>query len=427
MEPTFERAALAEGIYFTAIVDPKFKSNRLSVNLFMPLSEETAAGFAILPAILHRGCRDYPDPADFSRRLAALYGASVDWDVKKLGDNQQISLSISAIDDRFTLSGEPLTAEISRILCSMLLDPVLEDGCFPAEAFETEKKGLLDNIRAELNNKVTLAATRCQQVMCAGQPYAVNVLGSIEHAQQLNRHDVFEAYNTLLRRAHIELMFTGCGNASIAREIVSAAFAGCDRQRPEQIKTVLKAPDKNIRTCTEQYAITQAKLSLGFTCGTAMGDAGEAAVNFMTAVLGGTPFSKLFLNVREKLSLCYYCSASYDHYKGIILINSGIEAQNRQCAEQEILSQLKALQDGALSREEFDNTVRLFDNLLTGVSDALGATERFYLSRLVAGKQSTPAGELAEIRALSPDTVIEAARRMQLSTVYFMQPKEAQK
>lgn len=425
MEQKPLRSTIADGIYFTAIVDPKFKSNRLSFNLFAPLSEETAAAYAILPALLRRGCRDWPDPAAFHRRLSALYGASVDWDVKKLGDNQQLSLSISAIDDRFTLEGEALTAEISRILCSLLLDPVIEDGSFPAAAFSTEKQGLIDNIRAELNNKVALASTRCQQVMCAGEPYAVSALGTLERAEALECRDVFNAYNFLLRRAHIEILFTGCGDPEIAREIVCTAFSGsCERETPFEVKTAVKAPEDEIKTCTEQYNISQAKLSLGFTCGVAMGSAQECAMNFMKAVLGGTPFSKLFLNVREKLSLCYYCSASYDHYKGVILVNSGIEPQNRERAQEEILNQLKTLQNGALSQEEFDNTLRLFDNLLTGVSDSIGVIENFYLSRLVAGKITTPKEELREIHALTPDAVIEAARQVKLNTVYFMAPKE---
>lgn len=45
----------------------------------------------------------------------------------------------------------------------------------------------------------------------------------------------------------------------------------------------------------------------------------------MTDVFGGGPYSRLFMNVREKLSLCYYCSARLIRGKGIIVIQSGIE------------------------------------------------------------------------------------------------------
>ena len=66
---------------------------------------------------------------------------------------------------------------------------------------------------------------------------------------------------------------------------------------------------------------------MGFRTGTATPDEGVPATRLMAALFGGTPNSKLFLNVREKLSLCYYCSASYNSMKGIMLVQSGVEVK----------------------------------------------------------------------------------------------------
>lgn len=420
-----KRTQISEGIYFTEINDKKFKNNRISVTLVSPLSEETAASYAVLPFILRKGYRQCPDAAEFSRLLNGLYGATCDYNVRKAGDDQLLTLSISAIDDRFTLGGEAITAEISKILCSLILDPVIEDGAFCRKTFETEKQSLIDSIKAELNDKVALAAARCQQIMFEGHPAAISRWGTLERAEALTCREVFDAYNELLRKARIEIIFTGSGNGEIAREIFTSAFtASAEREKPFEIGSRAVIPSAGIKESTEHYNISQGKLSMGFTCQSAIGDSDEAAMNFMCIMLGGAPFSKLFLNVREKLSLCYYCSASYDHFKGTICVNSGIETQNREKAQTEILRQLEALQNGELSEDEIANTKRLLTNVYTGISDGISRIEQFFLTRLIYGKDSTPETELAAYNELTAEDIINAARKVSLDTVYFMAPKE---
>lgn len=425
MDLDFRRSTIADGIYFTEIRSKKFKNNRISVTLAAPLSEETASSYAVLPFILRKGFRGCPDAAKFSRLLSSLYGANCDFDVRKAGDTQLISLSISAIDDRFTLGGEAITAEISKILCSLLLDPVIEGGAFREQTFETEKKALIDSIKAELNDKVALAKIRCQQIMLEGHPSAISQYGTLERAEALDRRDVFDAYNTLLKKARIEILFTGSGDADAAKEIFTSSFlSSAEREKPFEIGSCIKNPSREIKKHTEQYNITQGKLSMGFTCSTAIGDNDEAAMNVMAIILGGAPFSKLFLNVREKLSLCYYCSASYDHFKGTILINSGIETENREKAQTEILAQLEALQNGELSEEEIQNARRLFTNVYTGISDSIARIESFFLTRLISDIETTPDKELEALCSVTAEDIIDAARKVSLDTIYFMSPKE---
>ena len=419
------RTEISNGIYFTEITDAKFKNNRISATLVSPLCEETAAAHAILPLILKKGYRGCPDAAEFSKLLNSLYGAVCDGNVRKAGDDQLITLSISAIDDRFTLENEQITAEISKILCSVLLDPVIEDGGFSNKTFETEKQSLIDAIKAELNDKVALASARCQQIMYEGHPAQTSRFGSLESAENLTRRDAFDAYNTLLKKARIEILFTGGGNSTAAREIFTECFkSSAEREEPYKIGSKILKPTPGLKEQLENYSITQAKLSMGFTCQTAIGDEGAAAMSFMSILFGGTPFSKLFLNVREKLSLCYYCSAAYDQFKGAIIVNSGIETENREKAEREILNQLEALQNGEISDEEIENTKRFLNNTYTGISDSIGKLEQFFLPRAIFSSLKTPQDILDDFNALTREDIIDAARKVSLDTVYFMAPKE---
>ncbi len=425
MALSIKRSEISSGIFFTQITDPKFKNNRISVTLAAPLTEETAADFAILPLILRRGYSECPSAKEFSRMLSSLYGASCDGNVSKAGDTQLLTIGITAIDDKYTLSGEQVTVDICKILCGLLLDPVIEDGGFSRKTFETEKQSLIDSIKAELNDKVALAASRCQQIMCEGHPSSISKLGSLSEAEKLSRREVFDSYNELLKKAHIEIIFTGCGDAEAACEIFTNCFtAAAEREKPYAVESLIKEPEREVKRVTETFVISQAKLSLGFTCGGEVSKEEENALRVMCTLLGGAPFSKLFLNVREKMSLCYYCSARYDSFKGTILVNSGIESENREKAEEAIIEQLRALQNGELTQEELDNARRLYTNLYTAVSDSIAKTEGYFLTRLLCGDMSLPQEELEALLKVSREDVINAARKVWLNTVYFMVPKE---
>ncbi len=425
MSLDINRECICEGVYFTQIRDPKFKNNRISVTLVAPLSEKTAASYAILPFILRKGFRACPDPAEFSRLLSSLYGTSCDWGVRKAGDDQMLTISLSAIDDRFTLNNESITAEVSKILCGLILDPVIENGSFPIKSFETEKQSLIDSIKAELNDKVALASARCQQIMLEGHSAAISRFGSLESAEALSCEEVFDAYNELLKKARIEILFIGSGDSEGAKEIFASSFsASAEREKPFETGSRVFKAFGGIKDVTEQYNISQGKLSMGFSCSTVIGDEDESAMEIMRIILGGAPFSKLFLNVREKHSLCYYCSASYDRFKGTITVNSGIEKENLEKAKTEILRQLEDMQNGEISDDEIENTKKLIRNVYTGISDSISKTEQFFLPRLIAGKDTSPQRELEALCTVTKEDIINAARKVSLNTVYFMSPKE---
>lgn len=95
------REQIAGGVWFTSITDPKFKHNRISVNLALPLSSQTAAEYAIVPYLLRKGCQAYPNISSLNSRLAELYGAYLDGELRKSGANQILNLSVQGLDSPF--------------------------------------------------------------------------------------------------------------------------------------------------------------------------------------------------------------------------------------------------------------------------------------------------------------------------------------
>ena len=415
-----EQRAICDGVNFRSIRDTKFKTMRISAHLIVPMSRQTAAENALLPFLLSRASREYPDFTKLGQRLAELYGASLNADVQKLGDLQVLSLSASGIADRYALEGEAMSGDLAKLLCSILFDPPLVDGLFPEDGFEQEKRQTMELIDSEYSDKRTYARQRCEAIMCADEPYGVNRYGGKEDIARVERPALTAAWKRLLDTAKIELMVLGDCDPAPVYEGFRAAFETLGSRKTADCTTKVVRSAEKVNTVTEKMDVAQGKLVMGFRTGTATPDEEVPATRLMAALFGGTPNSKLFLNVREKLSLCYYCSASYNSMKGIMLVQSGVEVKNMERAKEEILRQLDEVKQGNFDESEVEAAKMSLCNSYRTLSDSLGGLENWYLSQTFASHSQQPEEAAAQINAVTRQEIIDAANRVTLDTVYCL-------
>lgn len=424
MSEELHRQELCRGVALSTVTDAKFKSNRISCNILIPLSWETAAVNAIVPFILRRRFASCPDFTRLNERLCELYGASLDGDVRKYGGYQIVNLSIQGLDDRFTLKGEPMVRECCELICDMLLDPYLEDGAFSAVDTRLEITNLVDTIQAEVNDKRDYAVSQCASLLFEGEPFAVKKYGREEDALAITPASAAQAWRQMLRTCPVEIMFIGSGSSGAAAEIFRRRFEAVERQPMPYRPAPVSAPRREPRWRTEHMDVKQGKLVLGFRTGELRTERELNAMKMMSALWGGTPFSRLFVHVRERLHLCYYCASRYDRASGSILVDSGVEFENREKAEEEILHQLEAVKNGEFTDEELENTVLYLVNGLKSTTDTLGGMENWYLTQLLAGSGRTPMENAAQIREITRREIMDAAAGLRLDTVYFLAGKE---
>ena len=413
-----EQRSVCDGVHFRSVKDTKFKTVRMSVNFMLPLKTSTAASNAILPYLLSRASREYPDFTKLGERLEELYGAEINADVQKLGDVQLLSLSASGISDRYTLAGESVSDELSKLLCSIIFDPPFENGQFPQVGFEQEKRQTIELIDSEYNDKRTYAKLRCEEIMCSNEPYGVSRYGSKDDIKNLQLKELTEAWQYLIRNAKIEIVVLGDCDAARVYDGFYHAFRQLNRTSTVSCPTENVKNASKVNEVTEKMDVAQSKLVLGFRTSIAVPDEKISAVKLMTALFGGTPSSKLFLNVRERLSLCYYCSAQYNSMKGIMLVQSGVETKNVDRAKQEILFQLDEIKKGNFDENEINSAKLSLCNSYHTISDSLGAMEAWYLSQTFSNHIKRPEEAAAMIQAVTREEIIDVAKHVTLDTVY---------
>lgn len=416
------RTQLGSGIYLTYLPARKFKTSLLSAQFVTPLRQETAAACAVLPAVLRRGTVRDPDLGALSARLDRLYGASVDYTVRKQGENQCVGFVASFIDDSFVPGGERLLEPVAELLGELICDPVTERGRFVGAYFESEKTNLIDAIRSQRNDKREYAYARLLREMCDREAYGLSRLGDEESARRLQLKTLHALYGELLSTARLELFY--CGSAPIERveDALAAALAPLPRDGIRDIAAGGPHPARaEVKYVEEAMDVTQGKLGMGFSCGSD----DYAAMLMGNAIFGGSSNSRLFLNVREKLSLCYYASSAYHRRKRIITVSSGIEFANYQRAFDEIMAQLEAVRRGEIEDWETEGARSTLLNAYASMGDSQGKLENFWLGQAATGQDDTPELLAEQVRQVTPERIFSAMKTVSLDTVYFLKGKEA--
>ncbi len=413
-----EQRSVCDGVNFRSVRDSRFKTVRMSIHFLLPLEKQSAPSNAILPFLLTRASRKYPDLTQLNRHLAGLYGAQLDADVQKMGDVQVLSVSASGIADRYSLHGESVSAELSRLLCSIVFDPPFEEGMFPRAGFEQEKRQMLEQIDSEFNDKRLYAMRRCEEILCDGEPYGIGRFGSREDVRALKRESLTQAWNRMIHHARAEIMVLGDCDPEPVYSDFFAAFHNLGRTEtvPCETRTVRSA--QKVRDVSETMDVAQCKLVLGFRTGCAEPDEAVPACKLFSALYGGTPSSKLFLNVREKLSLCYYCGSLYHPLKGILFVQSGVERRNIDRARDEILRQLEEIKKGNFTPSELEAAKLSLCNSYRTLSDSLDGLEAWYLSQTFSHPVRPPEEEAALVQTVTGDEVRKIAGGVTLDTVY---------
>lgn len=422
------RKELAGGVELAAVRTDKFKTGVFSVTLAEPLRAETATANALLGSVLCRGCRAYPDLLSISGACDELYGAAVEPCVRQRGESQCVGLTASFIDDRFALDGGGVLEGAVGLCGSLLLDPLLENGSFRAGYVAGEGANLASRIRARVNDKRSWSVFRLTQVMCRGEAYALDKLGSAPQAEGMDARRLWKRYEALLKGARIVFYYGGSAEIGRVEDAVRSAFAplltGRTRDLPCRVKAV---PDGAARHVTERMDVTQGKLAMGFrTGGVTQSSPLYPALLVCNALFGGGPNSKLFLNVREKLSLCYYASSMLDKLKGIMAVACGTEFEKMDEARDEVLSQLEAVRRGDFTGEELIAARRAVTGSLRTALDSQGRLEDYWTCQAVSGGGMKGPEELIPlVEAVGAEDVSRAAQALRLDTVYYLVGKEA--
>lgn len=420
MNNIINRRKIADGVYFSSITDKRYKKNLISVAFSTQLSEETATENVIVPLLLTKCNSKFPSYKAFNNKMSRLYASGIGGTTGRQYDLQTISFGAYYLDDVYALAGEKMTEIMTDILIDCLTSPVTENGVFTAKFIELEKKTAIDNIETAINDKRSYAIERAMKTICKGEPASVCSYGTVEKAKLITPDSAYKAYRRMLETMPCEIICTGCSDFDGVAEKFAAAFEKAGRHDIENTTIALSPVKTQTEEVTERLTVNQSKLVLGFKSHSD----DDAALVLLQKIFGGSTSSKLFQNVREKMSLCYYCSAARNDLKGIMLVNSGVENENIEKTKEAVIDQLEEIKNGNFTNEDINFAEMAIKNDLKSVADSAGNVSNWYFDCIRKNDIVTPEEKLERYLGVSKERIIAAAKSMVLDSVYVLTGNE---
>jgi len=417
---TYERIRLAGNVGFSEIIDSKFKTGVLEIDFITALNPETLSLNASAIRSISMTNSKYPSLTEFSSKLNSLYGSNIFSRVLRISDYQINSIGASWLDGKYALDGEDIETETVKMLLDCIFSPDVKNGAFNEKIFSIVKKDIQTKIDSEINNKRGYAIMQASKTAYKGEPASYRVYGTSETLQRATPELSYGALQELIRNSQIEISYVSAQKNESIRKLVSETFEKSGNIG-NNYKFISFSPIKPAtEEVTEVLDVNQSKMVLVFK--SEKDD--KYAMKMLSALYGETPFSKLFANVREKMSLCYYCASSFVRTKNSIFVDCGIESKNIETAKNAIIEQLDEIIKGNFSGDDVQNVLTALENSFSGIGDTAGSYINWYKSAVYEGEYLTPEQTLEKYKSVTRQRIIDCAKSLVLDTVYVMKSRE---
>lgn len=413
---------IIKGVHLHFIQSEKFKTNKIKVRFSAPMSEKTIAGRVLTASMLETSNALYPTSQAFREKLANLYGANYSTSLSRRGLVHYLDINLSFVRDQFLSRKNMLADEILDFLKASLFFPLSNGQAFDTKTFEIEKRNVLTDLEAEIENHFYHAHRELNNLFYDLPEMRIPRVATIELVEKETAETSFAAFQQMLSQDQIDFFFIGDFNEIAVREKIQE-FQFSEREQPLQLS--YQQNYSNItREKLEQRDVHQSIVELAYHFSSQYGDRSHLPLIVLNGLLGGFAHSKLFVNVREKESLAYTISSSFDIFSGLMRIYAGIDRANRTKTIALINRQILDLKRGHFTDEELEQTKNMLKNSILLAQDRQNTLiERAYMSSVLGKKFLSLEAWLKALENVSKADLIEAAQQLKLQAIYFMEGK----
>lgn len=413
---------ITKGVHLHFIQSEKFKTNKIKVRFSAPMSEKTIAGRVLTASMLETSNALYPTSQSFREKLANLYGANFSTSLSRRGLVHYLDINLSFVRDQFLSRKNVLTDEMLEFLKASLFSPLSNGDAFDAKTFEIEKKNVLTDLEAEIENHFYHAHRKLNDLFYDLSEMRIPRVGTVELVEKETAESSFATFQQMLKEDQIDFFFIGNFNEIAIRDKIQD-FHFAEREQP--LELMYQQNYSNVtRENLEQREVHQSIIELAYHFSAQYGDSEHLPLIVLNGLLGGFAHSKLFVNVREKESLAYTISSNFDIFSGLMRIYAGIDRANRTKTIALINRQILDLKRGNFTDDELEQTKKMLKNSILLAQDRQNTLiERAYMSAVLGKKFLSLEAWLESLENVRKNEVIKAAQQLKLQAIYFMEGK----
>ena len=384
----------------------KFKNITISLKLQNTLDEKTVAKRTLLSFMLTTGTEKYPSTQELSIYLESMYGMKLGANVVTKGKSHIININSICINQEYLPYKEDLIQRQIQLLNDIFFKPNASKTVFDQTMFERKKKELVERLINNQDDKFYYSLEKMFEYMGKGTCLGISSHGNIEDIKKIENEELFSYFKECIKNDQKHIYVVGNVDESIVH-----VFENClsfEKNRKDLLEII------------EKQDVTQAKLNMGYRISVNYNHQNHYAFVVFNAIFGGMSQSKLFKVVREKNSLCYYISSSYDAFNGVMVITAGIEGKDYHQTVQLIKEQLKEMQDGCFDQDDIDTAKLMIKNSMKKTNDEPLSQVAVQYNRDITGKKETNEQYLEKIENVTYQDIVDVCQNIELDTIFLL-------
>lgn len=397
----------------------RFKTISIRINFKRKINKEEVTKRNLLTRVLLESNEYYKTSRLIEIETEKLYGLMLRSSSTISGNYSIMSFESSFLNEQYT-DNKMIEKSLDFIL-GFIFNPDIEEKHFNEKSFDLCKESLRQEIECLKENPDRYGMHKMLETIDESAPYAINADGSLENLDKITKENLYKYYQEIIKSDLIDIFIIGDFNESKVKNIINDKFKINTLKKPSQTHYVThKKINRRIKTKKEIQDLEQSKLYVGCKLENLTPFEQKYVMNIYSFILGGSPNSRLFMNLREKNSLCYSVNSTYQPVFNLLIIKAGIDAENYKKSVNLIKQEMKNIEKGEFTEDEIKAGIITYKNTFKEVEDSAFSILNAYTSCEYLNYDQIEK-RVKEIEKVDKQAIIKVAKKIHIDTVFLLE------
>ena len=397
----------------------KFKTIRVKVSFRRPIVKEEITKRNILSDILVQTSNNYKSRRDLAIKAQDLYAASISSGNTRIGNYINTDIILAVLSDKYTEEGN--FANAVDFLHELIYEPNVENEMFdeePLNIIKTRTKTSLESLKEDSN---LYSLIRLLEVMTPESPMSYRTVGYMEDLEEIDSKNLYEYYLDMLKKDLMDIFVIGDIDFIEVENLIRNKFIAktFKKSRKKYYLDEIK-PRTRKQTILEQDENNQSKLAIGARLNGLTMYERNYPLTLYNIILGGGEDSKLFRNVREKNSLCYYINSVPQKLDNILIIRAGIDKKNIKKTVSLVEKEMNAIKRGKVTENDLSMAKEYFTTAIDSLLESqLSILDHYYMMEVLGTDDIET--RLQKMNEVKLSEVVKVAKKVKIDTIYCLE------
>lgn len=395
-----------------------FKTISFKIVFWNELKKEDLAYRNMLVNNLLFSSHKYNTNRKIAIRKEELYSADIYGKTYRKGTQIVTEICLSSIEDKFAEEGN--FRESLEFLFDCINNPNINNGAFDETSFNITKDNITNSIKSEKENPNFEAYQKYKELIGKDKVFVGSILGTLEDVENITPSSLYEYYKTFFDDNHIDIYVLGNVEEKDILDIDKYLKFGSNHI---SYTSTYVNYEKDYSEKEEDSKFNQSKLFMGGSIKSLTEHEKKYESIIYNIILGNSPTSKLFQNIREKMSYAYTISSSINRLDGMFVISAGISSKNYESTKNEVMNQIKEMKQGLFNDKDINDAKEVILNIIEEINDNPWSIIDHYNNYLYFGAD-TIENQIQEINKIQKDDIVNVANKINIDTVFLLKEDE---